>query len=195
MVLIKNNITFLLTIYRNYLKKNFPCLLTHTIHGELFLIVPTSKLTNLIYFLNKHSHSQYKILADICAIDYPWEKNRFKLYYNILSITFNSRLTIISALTEYSVLNSITFIYSAANWFEREIWDMFGIYFFNHFDLRRILTDYGFKGHPLRKDFPLSGYTEIRHSLNKNRILVEKLNLCQDYKNFYFFNTWTKNFY
>jgi NADH/F420H2 dehydrogenase subunit C len=147
----------------------------------------------LIFFFKMHSQSQFKILSDICAIDYPWKKNRFQIYYNLLSITFNSRINVVVDTDENSSVESITTVHSTANWFEREIWDLFGIYFFNNKDLRRILTDYGFKGHPLRKDFPLSGYIEVRYFHNEKRILVEEVSLMQDYRAYYFNNTWNLN--
>jgi NADH/F420H2 dehydrogenase subunit C len=142
--------------------------------------------------LKNHSQSQYKVLSDICVVDYPWKENRFEIFYNLLSITFNSRINLIINVDEHYSVESISNLYSVAGWFEREIWDMFGIYFWNHLDLRRILTDYGFKGHPLRKDFPLSGYTEVRYFYNEKRILVEEVSLTQDYRTFFFNNSWNQ---
>lgn len=179
--------------YRNYLKKIFPQSLSYVLNGELFVKIPLSKLKRFIFFLKMHTQSQYKVLSDICAVDYPWKKNRFEIFYNLLSLSFNSRITVTVNVDEQTAVDSICSIYSAAGWFEREIWDMFGIYFLNHTDLRRILTDYGFKGHPLRKDFPLSGYTEVRYYHNEKRILVEEVSLTQDYRTFYFNNPWNKN--
>lgn len=189
----KSNLTTILTNYRNYLKKIFPQSLSYVLNGELFIKIPLNTLTKLIFFLKNHSQSQYKVLSDICAVDYPWKKNRFEIFYNILSITFNSRITVIINVDEQNSIESLVNIYNVAGWFEREVWDMFGIYFFNHPDLRRILTDYGFKGHPLRKDFPLTGYTEVRYSHIEKRILVEEVSLTQDYRTFYFNNSWNKN--
>ena len=140
--------------------------------------------------LKNHTNSQYKILSDICAVDYPFKKNRFEVVYNLLSITYNSRITIIISIDEKTPVNSCTDIYSAAGWFEREVLDMFGIFFIGHKDLRRILTDYGFKGHPLKKDFPLTGFTEVRYSDFEKRIVLEEVSLAQDYRTFYFDNTW-----
>jgi len=182
----------LLINYRNYIKKIFPCTLSYILNGELFLKISFKNISKLFFFLHNHSQSQYKILSDICAVDYPWKKNRFEIYYNILSITFNTRLTIITTVNEKNNVESISNLYKVASWFEREIWDMFGIFFSNHNDLRRILTDYGFKGHPLRKDFPLTGFTEVRYYHNEKRILVEEVSLTQDFRTFYFANTWSK---
>lgn len=189
----KSSVTILLTNYRNYLKQIFPQSFGYIYNGELYFKIPANLLKKFIFFCKNHSQTQFKLLSDICVIDYPWKKKRFKLYYNLLSIQFNSRLVIIVNTDEQNSIESICSIYNAANWFEREIWDMFGIYFTGHFDLRRILTDYGFKGYPLRKDFPLTGYTEVRYFYNEKRILVEPVSLNQDYRIFYFNNSWNKN--
>lgn len=187
------NFLILLTNYRNYLKKIFPQTFSYIVNGDLYIKTPVNNLTKLIFFLKMHSQSQFKVLADICSIDYPWKKNRFQIYYNLLSLTFNSRINVVIDTDENSSVESITQIHSTANWFEREVWDLFGIYFSNNKDLRRILTDYGFKGHPLRKDFPLSGYIEVRYFHNEKRILVEEVSLMQDYRTYYFNNTWNLN--
>lgn len=171
----------------------FPQSLSYIYNGDLYFKIPASKLYFVMYFLKMHTHSQYKVLADICAVDFPWKKNRFQVYYNLLSISFNSRLNIFVEIDEQTSIKSIANIFNVAAWFEREVWDMFGIYFSEHNDLRRILTDYGFKGHPLRKDFPLSGYTEVRYFHNEKRILVEEVSLMQDYRTFYFNNSWSIN--
>ncbi len=190
----KNNTANILSIYRDYLKKLFPQTIAYVINGELIIKVPCKKIKNILNFLKNHTQSQFKILSDICAVDYPWKKNRFEIIYNILSIAYNTRLTLILFLEEKSTVDSIVSIYSAAGWFEREIWDMFGIFFLGHHDLRRILTDYGFKGHPLRKDFPLTGFIEVRYVNNEKRILAEEVSLAQDYRTFYFNNNWNKTF-
>lgn len=168
----------------------FPQTLSYILNGELFIKVPVKDIKKVVFFLNHHTQSQFKILSDICAIDYPWKKNRFEIFYNLLSISYNSRITLITKLEEFISPESISSIYSVANWFERELWDMFGIFFLNHGDLRRILTDYGFKGHPLRKDFPLTGYVEVRYFQIEKRILVEEVSLAQDYRTFYLNNSW-----
>lgn len=188
------NLLNILILYRDYLKKLFPQTIAYVINGELIIKVPCKKIKNILNFLKNHTQSQFKILSDICAVDYPWKKNRFEIIYNILSIAYNTRLTLILFLEEKSTVDSIVSIYSAAGWFEREIWDMFGIFFLGHHDLRRILTDYGFKGHPLRKDFPLTGFIEVRYVNNEKRILAEEVSLAQDYRTFYFNNNWNKTF-
>ena len=189
----KTNSLEILLIYRDYLKKLFPHTIGYFVNGELIIKTSNDKITNLLNFLKKHTQSQYKILSDICAIDYVWRKKcRFDIIYNLLSIAHNSRITLLLSVNEETNVCSITPIYNVAGWFEREIWDLFGIHFKDHNDFRKILTDYGFKGHPLRKDFPLSGFIEIRYINNEKRILAEKVCLAQDYRTFYFNNNWIK---
>lgn len=181
---------FLFLNFRNYLKQLFPQSWGYSLTGELFIKIPFNKLFNFLFFLKKHSQSQFKSLSDICGLDFPWKKNRFEIFYNLLSLTFNSRIMINICFNEKSSILSIENIFKIATWFERELWDLFGIYFTNNKDLRRILTDYGFKGHPLRKDFPLSGYVEVRYFFNEKRIIVETLNLTQEYRLYFFNNSW-----
>lgn len=186
------NLLNILILYRDYLKKLFPQTIGYIINGELIIKVPQNKIKKILNFLKNHTQSQYKVLSDICALDYPWKKNRFEIVYNILSIAYNSRITLSVSVDEKTSVDSITSIYSVAGWFEREIWDMFGVYFKGNSDLRRILTDYGFKGHPLRKDFPLTGFIEVRYINNEKRILAEEVSLAQDFRTFYFNNNWNK---
>jgi len=178
--------------YRDYLKQLFPQLISYLLNGEFFIKVPFNKLPRFLYFLKNHTQSQFKILSDISAIDYPWISNRFQIFYNVLSIAYNARLTISIHFPEQCSIHSISHIYSIAGWFEREIWDLFGISFVKNFDLRRIVTDYGFKGHPLRKDFPLTGYIEVLYSFNQKRIVVRETSLSQEYRIFYFNNSWNR---
>ena len=186
------NLLNILILYRDYLKKLFPQTIGYIINGELIIKVPQNKIKKFLNFLKNHTQSQYKVLSDICALDYPWKKNRFEIVYNILSIACNARLTLSISVDEKTSVESVTSIYSVAGWFEREIWDMFGVYFKGNSDLRRILTDYGFKGHPLRKDFPLTGFIEVRYINNEKRILAEEVSLAQDFRTFYFNNNWNK---
>lgn len=144
-------------------------------------------LYNLMFFLKKHTQSQFKLLSDMCTVDYPWKLNRFEVFYNILSIVFNCRLTISVNSNEQKALYSIRSLFSVSGWFERESWDLFGIYFQNNTDLRRILTDYGFKGHALRKDFPQLGFVETRYFQIEHRMLFEEISLEQDARIFNFF--------
>lgn len=124
------------------------------------------------------------MVADITAVDYPTRSNRFEVVYNLLSVRHNSRIRVKTYADEATPVPSITSLYDGANWYEREVYDLFGVFFVGHPDLRRIMTDYGFDGHPLRKDFPLTGYTEIRYDEEKKRIVVEPLELTQAFRNF-----------
>ena len=141
-------------------------------------------------FLNKSSLTQYKQLIYFTAVDYPKRSNRFEAVYQLLSVCKNSRLTLKCALSDGEFLTSLTSLYPAANWYEREVWDMFGIVFSNHPDLRRILTDYGFDGHPLRKDFPLTGYSEVQYKESEKRVVQTPVELTQAYRNFQFQSPW-----
>lgn len=157
---------------------------------EIVLYVYPQYIKDFILFLRDHINTQYKLLIDVTAVDYPSRILRFEVVYNLLSITFNSRIRIKCCIDETNPINSITEIYSSAGWWEREVWDMFGIFFFNHPDLRRILTDYGFEGHPLRKDFPLSGYVEVRYDDSEKRVINENIELSQEFRYFDFSSPW-----
>lgn len=177
--------------FSQYLLKNIPSIINYTINkGEICLNIPFNKIIPIVTFIKYHTNCQYKILTDICVVDYPTRTNRFDLIYNFLSIKFNSRIRIKIIINELSIVPSITNIFSAANWYEREVWDMFGIFFSNHPDFRRILTDYGFEGHPLRKDFPLSGFMEVRYNELKKRVIYEPLSLPQEFRSFDFESPW-----
>ena len=141
-------------------------------------------------FLKDHTQTQYKVLIDVTAVDYPSREQRFEVVYNLLSIHHNSRLRIKTSVDEITPVDSLVSLYNSANWWERETWDMFGIFFANHPDLRRILTDYGFEGHPLRKDFPLSGFVEVRYDDSEKRVLTEPLEMTQEFRSFDFASPW-----
>ena len=158
--------------------------------NETIFYVYPEYLPSFLYFLRDHSTTQYKVLIDVTAVDYPLRNLRFEVVYNLLSITHNSRIRIKTCIDEITPLDSSTQIYSSAGWWEREVWDMFGIFFSGHSDLRRILTDYGFQGHPLRKDFPLTGYTEVRYDDSEKRVVTESLELTQEYRYFDFSSPW-----
>ena len=190
MVLLQNNVKKILYNYNIYLKNLFPDIISYIIYGELVIKTKAQNITKLLKFLKNHTNSRYQILSDLCAVDFPQKKRRFEIVYNLLSIDFNSRITVIITATENNPVESCSEIYKVAGWFEREILDLFGIFFLNHKDLRRILTDYGFKGHPLRKDFPLTGFTEVRYFDTEKRVILEEVSLAQDYRTFYFDNTW-----
>lgn len=135
-------------------------------------------------FLKYHTAAEFTQVSDITAVDYPTRDQRFEVVYNLLSVRHNSRIRVKTYADESSPVPSITSLYDGANWYEREVYDLFGVFFTDHPDLRRIMTDYGFDGHPLRKDFPLTGYTEIRYDEEKKRIVVEPLELTQAFRNF-----------
>lgn len=151
---------------------------------ELALYVAPEVLIPTMKFLRDHSAAQFKSVMDITAVDYPSRQYRFELNYNLLSVRHNSRIRVKTYASETSPVPSIARLFEGANWLERETYDMFGVFFEGHPDLRRILTDYGFEGHPLRKDFPLSGYTEVRYDEEKKRIVYESVELSQAFRNF-----------
>lgn len=140
--------------------------------------------------LKNHSKTQYKMLIDLTAVDYPSRQKRFEVVYHFLSLHQNQRIRVKVEVDQTQVIESVTSLFPAANWFERESWDMFGICFLNHPDLRRILTDYGFEGHPLRKDFPLTGYLEFKYDDTKKRVIAEPVQLSQQFRNFQFRSPW-----
>jgi NADH dehydrogenase (ubiquinone) Fe-S protein 3 len=152
--------------------------------GHITLHIPSKDLVICLKVLKSHSHCQFKVLADITAVDYPARSSRFEVIYQLLSVRFNTRLTVKLCISAATSLESASSVYFSSSWYEREVWDMFGIFFVNHPDLRRILTDYGFEGHPLRKDFPLSGYTEVRYDEEKKRVVSELLELSQEFRSF-----------
>ena len=158
--------------------------------NEVVLICKESNLLFLLKFLKLHIGYQYTLLSCISGVDLLTSEYRFSLVYDFLSLTFNNRIRIKVFVHEVSFIESIMNLYVNANWWEREIWDLFGIYFDKHQDLRRILTDYGFEGHPLRRDFPICGYTESRYDINKKRIIMEPIQLTQDFRSFSFDNVW-----
>jgi NADH/F420H2 dehydrogenase subunit C len=158
--------------------------------GELVIEVNYKKIKNVVSFLKNNENSLYKLLVDIVILDFPEAFLRFKIIYNICSIKYNLRIKLISCVSEIDPLDSITILYKNSNWMEREIFDMYGIFFRNHPDLRKILSDYGFNGFPLRKDFPLTGYKEIRYDDSQKRIILESLEMTQEFRVFKFHNPW-----
>ena len=151
---------------------------------EISIYIPYNKIIPVLFFLKNHTHCQYKSLSDLCIVDYILKQERFNIVYNLLSLRFNCRIRVKTYVEEVQPVESITQIYKNANWSEREAWDMFGVYFLNHPDLRRILTDYGFEGNPLRKDFPISGFLEIYYDELKKRIIYRPINLSQQFRLF-----------
>ncbi len=157
-------------------------------------------IEKVLFFFKYHINNQFKLLMDICGIDYMQKfidpllkhKNRFEISYNLLSIKYWSRIHIKIGIEEFTPINSVIKIFKNANWYEREIWDMFGIFFINHTDLRRILTDYGFEGFPLRKDFPQTGYVELRYNNDFKHLIYEPIELSQDFRSFDFLSPWNQ---
>ena len=158
--------------------------------GELTVAVAPSGLVALVAFLKTDPACKFNSLVDITAVDYPGRAARFDVVYHFLSMYQNHRIRLRVALRETDMLPSIIDVHPSANWFEREVFDMFGILFTGHPDLRRILTDYGFRGYPLRKDFPTTGYTEVRYDEVQKRVVYEPVNLVQEYRQFDFMSPW-----
>jgi NADH-quinone oxidoreductase subunit C len=158
--------------------------------GELTLEVAPSQLEALVEFLRSDSACRFSSLVDITAVDHPERAERFDVVYHFLSMYQNHRIRLKLAVGEEEMVPSLVAIHPSANWFEREVFDMFGILFSGHPDLRRILTDYGFRGFPLRKDFPTTGYTEVRYDEAQKRVVYEPVNLVQEYRQFDFMSPW-----
>ncbi len=159
-------------------------------YGELMLSVKREAIARVLAFLRDDPRCLYHVLVDICGVDYPERAERFDVVYNLLSVRNNQRIRVKTTTDEESPVPSATGIFSAAGWFEREAWDLFGVYFSDHPDLRRILTDYGFEGHPLRKDFPLTGYVEVRYDEAQKRVVYEPVKLKQEFRSFDFMSPW-----
>jgi len=157
---------------------------------QLFIYVNVEDIVSTILFLKTNEKCKFKQLIDITAVDFPQNEKRFKIVYLLLSHEKNLRIIINTTIDEKTTVPSITKIFPSANWMEREVFDMYGISFNDHPDLRRILTDYGFNGYPLRKDFPLTGHTEVRYSEEKKKVISEPVKLEQQYRNFDFESPW-----
>tara|TARA_B100000963_G_scaffold360781_1_gene393085 strand:- start:1562 stop:2233 length:672 start_codon:yes stop_codon:yes gene_type:complete len=159
-------------------------------YNELLIEIDESDLIEVLQFLKSNENCKFRQLIDIAGVDYPEEEKRFNLIYLLLSHENNIRLKLLIKFQVNQAITSITKIFPSANWMEREVFDMYGIKFKNHPDLRRILTDYGFKGHPLRKDFPLTGFNEVRYSEKEKKVIYEPVKLEQNYRNFDFESPW-----
>ncbi|UEM05854.1 NADH-quinone oxidoreductase subunit C [Skermanella rosea] len=158
--------------------------------GELIIKVQRQSIVRVMTFLRDDTSCQFKQLIDLCGADYPSREERFEVVYNLLSLKHNLRIRVKVTTDEDTPVPSISEVFSAAPWFEREAWDLYGIFFSDHPDLRRILTDYGFEGHPLRKDFPLTGYVELRYDDEQKRVVYEPVKLTQDFRSFDFLSPW-----
>ncbi|MEM7223997.1 MAG: NADH-quinone oxidoreductase subunit C [Pseudomonadota bacterium] len=159
-------------------------------HDELMLTATPEGLLKALTLLRDDQNCQFKLLMDVTAVDHPDREYRFEVIYNLLSLKQNQRIRVKLPLKEGEVAPSAVEVFSSAAWFEREVWDMYGVVFSDHPDLRRILTDYGFEGHPLRKDFPLTGYVEVRYDEEKKRVVYEPVKLTQEFRNFDFMSPW-----
>ena len=159
-------------------------------HNQLYINIDSEDLINVTLFIKSNENTKFRQLIDVTVVDYPENTQRFKVVYLFLSHEFNQRIILSYFISENEVIPSLTSIYPAANWMEREVFDMYGVKFKDHPDLRRILTDYGFEGHPLRKDFPLTGHTEVRYSEELKKVINEPVKLEQNYRNFDYESPW-----
>jgi NADH-quinone oxidoreductase subunit C len=159
-------------------------------HNQIYININENNILNVVLFLKTNNETKFKQLIDITAVDYPEKDRRFKLVYLLLSHENNQRVIIDFYVKENDIISSITSIFPSANWMEREVFDMYGIEFKDHPNLRKILTDYNFKGHPLRKDFPLTGHKEVRYSENEKKVIYEPVKLEQNYRNFDYESPW-----
>ena len=176
----------------DYIKNAMPeaILSARLINDELVLIAQWETIPRILHFLRDDSNCLFKILVDICGVDYPDRERRFDVVYNLLSLRHNQRIRVKLQIDDDVLVPSAIGVFSAAGWYEREAWDLYGIMFANHPDLRRILTDYGFDGHPMRKDFPLTGFVEVRYDEAQKRVVYEPVKLTQDFRSFDFMSPW-----
>ena len=159
-------------------------------HDQLYINIDNEDLLDVTLFIKSNENTKFRQLIDVTVVDYPENAQRFKVVYLFLSHEFNQRIILSYLISENEVIPSLTPIYPAANWMEREVFDMYGVKFKDHPDMRRILTDYGFEGHPLRKDFPLTGHTEVRYSEDQKKVISEPVKLEQNYRNFDYESPW-----
>jgi NADH-quinone oxidoreductase subunit C len=159
-------------------------------HEQLYVDIDREDLIDVTSFFKSNKNTKFRQLIDITVVDYPEKEQRFKIVYLFLSHEFNQRIILSYLINENEIIPSLTSIYPAANWMEREVFDMYGVKIKNHPDLRRILTDYGFEGHPLRKDFPLTGHEEVRYSEDQKKVIKEPVKLEQNYRNFDYESPW-----
>lgn len=186
--LTKKYISFLCRILRNLIKE------VRIINNDLEIKTTPNNVRSVLYFLKNHTLCKYKQINDIVCSDHPGKKRRFSVVYVLYSLHYNAYITVVVQTNEVLPIPSVTPIFSGAGWLEREIWDLFGIFFEDHPDLRRILTDYGFNGHPLRKDFPLTGFLEIYYNDSTKRMNYEPVELSQEYRSFILQSPWIQNY-
>ena len=164
--------------------------LTNIKHNQVYIEIDKEDLLDVVLFLKTNKDTKFRQLIDITVVDYPESSKRFKVVYLFLSHEFNQRIILSYLINENEVIPSLTSVFPSANWMEREVFDMYGVDFKDHPDLRRILTDYGFEGHPLRKDFPLTGHTEVRYSEDEKKVVSEPVKLEQNFRNFDYESPW-----
>lgn len=179
---------------QNYkkLQNIIPIVSYQILNDEISLNVQSKNLLLVLNYLKRHINTQFSLLSCVSGVDLLFTTYRFAIVYDLLSLNNNARVRVKTFVNESTYLDSACSVYRNANWWEREIWDMYGVYFQNHPDLRRILTDYGFEGYPLRKDFPLSGYVEVSYDASKKRVVVEPLELSQEFRLFTYETPWIK---
>lgn len=166
------------------------CITSEISYNELTIEVYPGAIVRVLTILRDNPDCKFRVLLDICGVDYPGELSRFKIVYHLLSLQHNQRIRVKVSTNPENPVPSVTSIFNSANWYEREVWDLYGIPFADHPDLRRIMTDYNFEGHPFRKDFPLTGYVEVRYSDEEKRVVYEPIRLAQNYRNFDFLSPW-----
>lgn len=176
-----------------YLSSFVPILAFDSQDTSLVVSVKPEDLLFTLEILKKHTNTQYTCLSSISGVDYPERSRRFEVSYDLLSIKFNSRIRVKTFVDELTPLESSVSVFPGATWWEREVWDMFGVFFDKNSEIKRILTDYGFEGHPLRKDFPLSGYVESRYDDSTKRVVCEPLENAQEFRSFDFSSGWSEN--
>ena len=174
------------------IRQTCPQLIEETVwrRGELTVRVTPQYIIPFMTYLRDHSETQFKCLIDVTAVDYPDRDLRFRVVYHLLSVEHVTRIRVSTDVSETQPLSSVTPLFSSAGWWEREVWDMSGVFFQGHPDLRRIITDYGFQGHPLRKDFPLTGYSEVRYCDAEKRVITEPVELAQEFRYFEYGSPW-----
>ncbi len=184
----QQKINKILDIIKNALKKD---LISHSIYlDELTITVPKDSIAKVLLYLRDSGDTHFNQLIDLCGVDYLERKPRFNVVYNLLSLSKNLRIRVKIELDENEIIPSATDIFINSNWYEREVWDMYGLKFSNHPDLRRLLTDYGFEGFPLRKDFPVTGYTQVIYDNKQKRVVYEPVKLDQEFREFNFTSPW-----
>ena len=177
----------------NYLKDFLPLIAVDFDKNGPIISVKPENLLFVLKSLKLHTNTQYSLLTAVSGVDYPFRKRRFEVVYDLLSVKFNSRIRVKTFVDEVTPLTSAVSVFPAATWWEREVWDLYGVFFFQNEEIKRILTDYGFDGHPLRKDFPLSGYVESRYDDRLKRVVCEPLEHAQEFRSFDFTSGWSSH--